>query len=551
MILNKVLTDVLIVGCGASGVAAAIQSARLGVKTIAIESTPWPGGMITSAGVSAFDGNKYALGGGIFGDLRKKIEDYYGGADKTFTGWISLTCFEPHKGKEFLEDLIQAEENLEVWYNTKLISVLSSFQRISGVICEREGVKIKIEAKITIEATEFGDVLYLGAVPHLFGRESKRESGENSAPSESDFLIQDMTYCAILKKNLDVKTPTVTPSENFDPSKFINSVAEDSDTTDEEYLNHKLHNFESFISYSTLPNDKYLLNWPFRANDYPTTIDIYTDIDERENHFRKAKELTLDYIYYMQTILGHPEWVLADDEFGTDDKLPFMPYVRESRRGVGLYYMIEDDVIPLSNSNRPKLRFDSIAVGDYFLDHHHSHAFLPPGERLDEKYPDNAPFQISKDCLIPYKHKGLIFAEKSISVTHIVNGCTRLQPVVMLLGQAAGALAALAVINETEPAGVDLFEVQEVLLVEGCQLFPYKDLYNTDPGFYKIQKLALAGFYRDNAEFLFEPDAPVMSEEVNSMFNKLIEAGHSVSIDSLTAVNNRELYTKIYDLLYK
>ena len=95
----KKFFDVLIIGGGTSGVAAGIQAARLGVKTIIVEETPWLGGMITSAGVSAFDGNKYALGGGIFGELRKKIEDYYGGPEKTFTGWISLTCFEPKMGK--------------------------------------------------------------------------------------------------------------------------------------------------------------------------------------------------------------------------------------------------------------------------------------------------------------------------------------------------------------------------------------------------------------------------------------------------------------------
>ena len=41
--------------------------------------------------------------------------------------------------------------------------------------------------------------------------------------------------------------------------------------------------------------------------------------------------------------------------------------------------------------------------------------------------------------------KDLIVAEKSISVSNIINGTTRLQPMVMQIGQAAGALAALAV----------------------------------------------------------------------------------------------------------
>ena len=45
--------DVVIVGGGASGITAAIQSSRLGSKTLLIEKTDWLGGMLTSAGVSA------------------------------------------------------------------------------------------------------------------------------------------------------------------------------------------------------------------------------------------------------------------------------------------------------------------------------------------------------------------------------------------------------------------------------------------------------------------------------------------------------------------
>ena len=51
-------TEVLVIGGTASGICAGLQSSRLGVKTIIAESTPWLGGMLTAAGVSAFDGNR-------------------------------------------------------------------------------------------------------------------------------------------------------------------------------------------------------------------------------------------------------------------------------------------------------------------------------------------------------------------------------------------------------------------------------------------------------------------------------------------------------------
>ena len=72
--------DVLIIGGGASGVTAGIQSARMGAATLIVEETEWLGGMLTSAGVSAVDGN-YDLPAGLFGEFREHLADYYVAGD--------------------------------------------------------------------------------------------------------------------------------------------------------------------------------------------------------------------------------------------------------------------------------------------------------------------------------------------------------------------------------------------------------------------------------------------------------------------------------------
>ena len=68
-IATVIKTDVLIIGGGASGTTAGIQSARQGVKTIITEESSWLGGMLTSAGVSAIDGN-HKMPGGLWGEFR-------------------------------------------------------------------------------------------------------------------------------------------------------------------------------------------------------------------------------------------------------------------------------------------------------------------------------------------------------------------------------------------------------------------------------------------------------------------------------------------------
>lgn len=602
MKVNDLKTELLIIGGGASGICAGIQAARMGIKTLIVEESSMAGGMFLAAGVTAFDGNKHAVGGGLFGEFRKKIEDHYGGPEKTFTGWISLTCFEPHIGKKALDELIEsAGENLTIWYNTKLVSIIKDANHVKGAVVrvpeylrtrELENLRtrelensgnsepqnlgtsesqnhevtesqnpentevlkfssslVPIYADITVEATEYGDVLYKAGLPFRFGRESTFESGEPSAPHDPDEIVQDLTYCAILKKEPG-NTKIVPASENYDPERFVNSTALHANSKNEEYLNHKLHDWDSFISYAALPGGQYLLNWPFRANDYPTTHELYDDFEKREWHLEKAKELTRDYVHYIQTKLGHPEWVIDESVYDTPDHFPPMPYVRESRRGIGNHYMREWDVVPDEYTLRPPLVSDSIAVGDYFLDHHHSHFFLEPEERLIEPLPENAPFQIPMDCLIPAGVNGLLLAEKSISVSHIVNGCTRLQPCVMLIGQAVGALAALAIKKERRPTDIAVEEVQDVLLNAGCQLFPYKDLWNTHHQFAKIQELALAGFYVVKDDYSFQGEEPVRREEIEAYLEafEMDSDEYNEIIDLHEGKPRYELFDTLYNL---
>ena len=87
--------DVLVVGGGASGTAAGIQAARMGVRTMVLEETPWIGGMLTAAGVSCVDGNN-RLRSGIFGEFADSLVARYGSNEALQSGWVSNINFDPH-----------------------------------------------------------------------------------------------------------------------------------------------------------------------------------------------------------------------------------------------------------------------------------------------------------------------------------------------------------------------------------------------------------------------------------------------------------------------
>lgn len=519
---NIIRTDIVIAGGGCGGTAAALQAARMGARVVLIEETPWLGGMITSAGVVAFDGNWGNLTCGIYREIVREIEIYYGGPAKTGTGWVTLTAFEPHVVAQILERLIRREELIQVFFKSQVTEILREGDRILGVrFRNKAGEEFEVHAAITIEATEFGDVIEMAGIEHRLGREARSETGEPDAPEKADAEIQDVTYVAILKdyqKAYGQLAPPVEASPDYDPALFRSSTALDVDESIPHP--HTLHTWETFIDYGKLPRHKYMINWPFHANDYPDSLAFF-DRQRRGEAFAKAKRHTLNFVHYIQTVLGHPELGIADDEFPTPDGLPFIPYVRETRRIVGERIMREQDVLPTyGNGIRPPLQRDSIAVGDYFLDHHHARAHPGHPNYFEEHYPNNAKFQVPFGVFFPRGIRGFMAIEKSISVTHIVNGCTRLQPIVLLMGQAAGAAAAMAIRAGVEPSQVNVRELQEFLIVRAVMLYPYEDLHVEDRVFVEAQKLALAGVIFDEEDFQFRKNAPVRWRQVAELVAK-------------------------------
>lgn len=510
-------TGVVIYGGGTSGICAGIQAARLGAEVVVLEATPWIGGMLTAAGVSAMDGNEYAAGGGLVRELRERLAAHYGSMDVLFSGWVSRYCFEPRVGLGILEELAAPLDNLTVWHGAEATGYAraGADRRRVGVTFA-DGRAAELACSVFIDATEYGDGLALAGIPYRLGRESRSELGESAAPPVPDLEMQDLTYVATLQKQPGAAdAPPATDAERaYWQRRFTCSVREDCSRPDSDYLGYDPHPFERMITYSELPTTggrppKYMLNWPHHANDFPMNAAFFEDRYYRRRHIGAAKLHTLQYVTYMQSHLDHPEWRIAEDAYPTADHLPLIPYLRESRRLVNDRIMTQEDVVPVGDAPRAPWIPDSIAVGDYFIDHHHAEAQLPPLQRLIEDYPDNAPFQVPPAVFFPEEDERFLAGEKSIAVSHIVNGCTRLQPVVMLMGQALGVLAARAAQTGTPPAAVPVPAVQEALLEAGCQLFIMYDVPARHPLFRPVQELALAGTLRAEAPLHLKPEEPI------------------------------------------
>jgi len=513
-------TDIVIFGAGAGGLCAGIQAARLGAHVVLLEPSSWVGGMLTAAGVSALDGNKHGAGGGLVHRFREQLAEHYGSIDDLHTGWISLYCYEPHVAHAILQEWVAEEDRLDVIYGVEAtgyecvgtyrrrIQVTEVQNPLDGPACG--GAQHELTCSVFIDASEYGDGLPLAGIPFRLGRESRHELGESAAPEEPDLEMQDLTYAATLVRREGAAPMPVTPQDRALWHVFQCSTSEDCPTPDPDLLNHTVHDWERFITYAELPNGKVLLNWPHHANDFPITAAFFNNRFFRGKLLRAAKQHTVQFVKYMQTVLGHAEWQIATDEYPTPDNLPLIPYMREARRIVNDDIFVQDDVIPANDHPRAPMVETAIAVGDYFIDHHHAKHHLPPACRLHEDYPDNAPFQVPMSVFFPdTEDPSFLVGEKSIAVSHIVNGCTRLQPVVMLMGQALGTIAAFATQEGRAPRDVSVDRVQSALLDAGCQLYIAYDVPTGHDLFRPVQDLALAGVLRDDDPVDIMPDEPI------------------------------------------
>lgn len=483
--------DVLVVGGGCGGVSAGIQAARMGARTLIVEEGPWFGGMLTSAGVSAVDGN-YNMRGGLFGEFCDSLASYYGGYDSLKTGWVSNIMFEPGVGAGIFGRMVSGEDNLEAIMNARFTGVSRSGGIWKVSFERKDGGAFSVRTGILIDGTELGDVAAAAGVPYRTGMDSRYDTGESIAPEKANDIVQDMTYVAILKDYGPDADMTVARPEGYDRTMFVNScIGPDNDTS--RYVR-KLWPADSVLTYGRLPGgDRFMLNWPIEGNDYYANV-IDASPEDRQAVYEKARERTLSFLYFLQTERGMKNIGIADDVFPTDDGLALIPYHREARRIEGeVLFTVDYAADPYGQPL--DLYKTGIAVGDYAVDHHHGR-YPDYGNLPDLHFFPIPSFNVPLGALIPAETDNLLIADKAISVSNIMNGATRLQPVVMQTGQAAGALAALAVNTGRTVKEVGTREVQSVVLASGGYIMPYIDLEPGEDGFMEIQRIGATGILR-------------------------------------------------------
>ena len=510
--------DVLIVGGGTGGCAAALALADQGRCVVVTEPTAWVGGQLTSQAVPP-DEHPWIESFGCtarYRRYREGVRSYYRNhyplraAHRNNprlnpgTGWVSRLCHEPRVGLAVLEQMLapmRTAKGLDIRLNRVPIAADVSGDRVRSVTfrCTRTGRLESVEAKFFLDATETGDLLPLAGVEYVKGAESQSETGEPhavSGPPEPG-TVQGITWCFAMAHDPSGRDHTIERPAHYDrwsryqppfmPAPIISWHTLDVQkghpvewTLFDSPERLGLFSYRQIVAGALFdtdppPHDVTIVNWP--QNDYYAENILEEPEDVVAARLEESRELSRCLLYWLQTEAPRPDggtgWPglhLRPDITGTDDGLAMAPYIRESRRIRAVFTVTEKHVGSACNPGKTQADpfFDSVGVGSYRIDLHPR-----TGNRTTIDI-GSLPFEIPMGALLPVRVRNLLPACKNLGVTHITNGCYRLHPVEWNIGESAGLLAAFSLAKGCEPHDVRekeglLDEFQSLLRSQGVE----------------------------------------------------------------------------------
>lgn len=519
--MAEIRADVVVVGAGVGGLAAALAAAKMGKSVVVTEETDWIGGQLTSQAVPP-DENRWIETFGsthLYRQYRERVRRYY---ERNYplslkarqslyfnpgNGSVSRLCHEPRVSLAVLQEMVapyQSSGKITILLNHQAVAADAEHDKVHSVTVKNpaSGLLVTLTGDMFVDATELGDLLALTGTEYVTGSESQSMTGELHAHAGEarPLNMQAITVCFAVDhlagQDHTIERP---PSYSFWrdyvpeltpgwPDKLF-SWTHPVPTTLQPVTRHL---FDSPADSSSLfryrrildrtnfdeslhSSDISLVNWP--QTDYWLGPVCEVEHDIAAQHVEGARQLSLSFLYWMQTEaprpdggVGYPGLRLRKDIVGTEDGLAKYPYIRESRRIQAVFTVTEEHVgREMRGGHKAEYFPDSVGIGHYNIDLHPSTG--------GDNYIDvpSLPFQIPLGCLIPIRVQNLLPACKNIGTTHITNGCYRLHPVEWNIGESVGYLASYCIDHNISPIGVHasparVSELQSLLVSQGVEL---------------------------------------------------------------------------------
>jgi hypothetical protein len=494
--------DLVVYGGTAGGVMTAVAAARQGLSVVLVNPKAHVGGMV-AGGLSGTDVGKREVIGGL------SLEFYFraGRVYQVQRHYAEIAWKpEPKVAESIFREMLR-EARVTVVDRQRLAEkngVKREGARIVEIMTE-SGVRYR--GKYFADASYEGDLMAQAKIGYTVGRESAAQYGESLAgvrtytpahqfPIEirardengkllpeisaaprgeagsADKRIQAYNFRTILTTVPENRLPWQKPA-NYDPARyelllrFVNGMT--------SYLGRPME-FADVSGANLIPNGKadhnnrggfstdYIgKNYGYPDGTYAEQAKIWKDHEDYQKGFYYflANDPRLPETMRRTT----REWGLAKDEFIDNGNWPTELYVREGRRMVGAYVAVQKDL--QTELTKP----DAIAMGSYNSDSHNLQRFVNEKGMVENEGDVQVavkPYQIPYRSITPKKAEAEnLLVPVCFSASHVAYSSMRMEPQYMMIGQAAGVAASLAVKGNSAVQDIPIVELQRLIKEQG------------------------------------------------------------------------------------
>lgn len=526
--------DVAVYGGTAGGAIAAVAAAREGKTVVLLEPGKHVGGMV-SGGLGATDvGNAGAIGG-YSREFFDRVQAYYlkkyGPKSQQVKDCAGGFRFEPHVAEKIFHEMLQ-ETKVPVLFEERLDKATMEGLAIRAITMKSG---LQVQAKMFIDASYEGDLMAKAKVGYAVGREGADEFNESIAgvqkhsaahqwpvkvspfadgkkllpliqsepagrPGSGDRKVQAYNFRLCMTQEPPQRVPFPKPA-NYDPARYellARYLAKRPDVKVGQLMNPvKVPNAKTDTNNNgPFSTDHIGANWDYADADEATRAKIWQDhIDYQQG-----------FLYFLANDPRVPPalhkeintWGLAKAEFEDTHHWPHQLYVREARRMRGAYLMTQFDIMD------KRVKEDSVGLGSYTTDSHHVQRVVG-----DDGFVVNEgdfqvrvlPYAIAYRSLIPKAKECVnLFVPVCMSATHVAYGTIRMEPVYMILGQASGVAASIAIDDKTGVQQVAIDKLQAKLKAQKAILSPEGLATKALPAALRIDPAKLTGVVIDDEQ---------------------------------------------------
>lgn len=447
--MRKNTFDVIIAGGGTAGVIAGIAAARNGAKTLIVEKQRCLGGQFTAGMQGAwvgFSDKKNLIVKGIAWEIRNIFKERNAIVEEDPNTDVCF-LYDTEVAKVVLDELVSKEPNLTTYLNTSIVDVITEGDTVVGLVVLSEMEQMEVHAKVIVDCS--GDAIVAAKAGVPFEIREKKD-------------IQPMT---LIGKMAGVDMERVKQYYKENPPVHDAAVPP---------AWHDFKTFPGFMHFGLkdelmnveLPSHlEYLRDWLaiFTSTPNPGEVTINCSGAIEAHSIAGFEERTQQEVFSQKCLYDVAEALrryVPGFENAYLTAIASLLGIRESRRIIGDYKVTLEDFLA-AREFEDSIGRGAMPAGAHTPDGVTMYVYdLEPGKSMTIPY----------RCMLPINKEGLLVAGRCVSYEAPVANCIRCMPQCMVMGEAAGTAAALAVKQGTTPRKVDIALLQETLRKQGAIL---------------------------------------------------------------------------------